>query len=66
MAESRLLVEGSPPPKLEREFTVVGQSLDRRDAFDKVTGKARYSGDMKLPGMLYGKTLHTALILAPE
>ncbi len=58
MAESRLLVEGSPPQKLEREFTSVGQSLDRRDAFDKVTGEAKYSGDMKLPGMLYGKTLH--------
>lgn len=58
MAESRLLVEGLPPPHLDREFTVVGKPLARRGAVDKVTGKAEYSSDIKLPGMLYGKTLH--------
>jgi CO/xanthine dehydrogenase Mo-binding subunit len=58
MAESRLLVKGSPPPPLDRELTVVGKPLNRRDGVEKVTGKAKYSGDIKLPGMLYGKTLH--------
>ena len=58
MAESKLLVKGAVPPPLDRELTVVGKPLNRRDAAAKVTGQAKYSGDMKLPGMLYGKTLH--------
>src|SRR5262249_34609824 len=33
-------------------FTVVGQSVPRLDAIDKVTGRARYVSDMALPGML--------------
>jgi xanthine dehydrogenase molybdenum-binding subunit len=58
MAESKLLVKGTIPPSLDRELTVVGKSLNRRDGVEKVTGQAKYSGDIKLPGMLYGKTLH--------
>ncbi|MBP1730900.1 MAG: yagR, partial [Deltaproteobacteria bacterium] len=58
MAESKLLVKGTVPPPLDRELTVVGKPLNRRDAAEKVTGQAKYSGDMKLPGMLYGKILH--------
>ncbi|MFQ5912231.1 MAG: xanthine dehydrogenase family protein molybdopterin-binding subunit [Nitrospinota bacterium] len=58
MRENKLLVKGSPPPDLDREFTVVGKPLNRRGAAEKVTGEARYSGDIKLPGMLYGRTLH--------
>src|SRR5512135_2484355 len=58
MAESKLLVKGLVPPPLDRELTVVGKPLNRRDAAEKVTGQAKYAGDIKLPGMLYGKTLH--------
>ena len=58
MGESRLLVKGTIPPPLDRELTVVGKPLNRRDGKEKVTGQAKYSGDIKLPGMLYGKTLH--------
>ena len=58
MIESKLLVKGAIPPPLDRELTVVGKPLNRRDAAEKVTGQAKYSGDIKLPGMLYGKTLH--------
>lgn len=57
MTESKLLVRGDVPLPLDREFTVVGKPLNRRDAREKVTGQAKYSGDMKLPGMLYGKIL---------
>ena len=57
MAESKLLVQGEPPPPLDREFTVVGKPLNRRDGVEKVTGRAKYSGDMKFPDMLYGKIL---------
>src|SRR6476661_822262 len=33
---------------------VVGQPLDRVDGREKVTGKARYSAEFPLPGLLYG------------
>jgi CO/xanthine dehydrogenase Mo-binding subunit len=58
MTESKLLVKGVAPPPLDRELTVVGRPLNRYDAREKVTGEAKYAGDIKLPGMLYGKTLH--------
>ena len=38
-------------------FKVMGKSMLRRDARDKVTGRAQYSGDIRLPGMLYAKIL---------
>jgi CO/xanthine dehydrogenase Mo-binding subunit len=37
--------------------TSIGKSLPRIDARDKVTGAARYSGDLVRPGMLHMKTL---------
>ena len=58
MAKNRLLVEDTPPPPLDREFTVVGRSLNRVDGVEKVTGRAVYAGDLKLPGMLFGRILH--------
>ena len=39
------------------KFTVVGKPLLRRDGRDKVTGKAQYAGDIRVPGMLYAKIL---------
>jgi nicotinate dehydrogenase subunit B len=39
------------------EYTVMGRSVPRRDGREKVTGAARYAGDMRLPGMLYAKVL---------
>jgi len=38
-------------------FTLVGKPLLRRDAREKVTGKAVYSGDVVRPGMLYARLL---------
>ena len=35
-------------------FTVIGQSVARIDIPDKVTGRAVYGYDMRLPNMLYG------------
>src|SRR5213080_3923599 len=34
---------------------LVGMSLRRQDGPDKVTGRARYTGDQTLPGMLYAR-----------
>lgn len=57
MKNGRLLVKGKVPPPLDREFTVIGKHLNRRDGLEKVTGSAKYSGDIKLSNMLYGKIL---------
>ncbi len=37
------------------EYQVVGKSVPRVDAVDKVTGSARYAADVNLPGMLWGR-----------
>ena len=42
-----------------QEFNVVGTRPIRHDGADKVTGRARYSADVHLPGMLYGKVLRS-------
>lgn len=44
---------------MKRELKVVGKSVERKDARVKVTGKARYAGDLVAPGMLYGKILRS-------
>lgn len=43
----------------EREFSFVGKSITRVDAWEKVTGAAIYGVDFKLPGMLFGKILRS-------
>ena len=37
----------------------MGKPLNRRDGVEKVTGRAQYAGDIKFPGMLYGKILYS-------
>ena len=39
----------------------VGVSIKRVDGVDKVTGKALYVDDRKVPGMLFGKTLRSKI-----
>ncbi len=41
------------------EYSIIGKSLPRVDAVVKVTGDAKYTADMILPGMLYGKLLRS-------
>ncbi|HUF43594.1 MAG TPA: xanthine dehydrogenase family protein molybdopterin-binding subunit [Verrucomicrobiae bacterium] len=43
----------------KREFKYVGHSVARVDGIDKVTGKAKFVGDITVPGMLYGKILRS-------
>ena len=40
-------------------LNVVGQNVPRRDFPEKLVGQARYSADLKLPGMLYGHILRS-------
>jgi CO/xanthine dehydrogenase Mo-binding subunit len=39
----------------KREFKYVGHSVARVDGVEKVTGTAKFVGDIAVPGMLYGK-----------
>jgi CO/xanthine dehydrogenase Mo-binding subunit len=42
-----------------KSYSVVGKSVERTDARVKVTGSARYAGDLITPGMLHGKLLRS-------
>src|SRR5258706_12410814 len=43
----------------KREFKFVGHNVKRVDGVEKVTGAARFVGDITVPGMLYGKILRS-------
>ncbi|MGH7338212.1 MAG: xanthine dehydrogenase family protein molybdopterin-binding subunit, partial [Myxococcota bacterium] len=56
--ESVDVPEGSPPPwGLDAELRVAGTDHPRVDALLKVTGAARYSYDIRRPGMIYAGLL---------
>ncbi len=46
-----------PDVKDVASFRIMGRSKLRRDSRDKVTGRAKYTGDIRLPGMLYASIL---------
>ncbi len=48
----------NPKSNLE-QYTVVGQSIPKIDATEKVTGSAQFLIDIELPNMLYGKILRS-------
>ena len=48
---------GKVPVKTPDEFKIMGKSFLRQDAYEKVTGKAKFAGDIQLPGMLYARIL---------
>ena len=43
----------------EAQLTAVGKRMPRVDGPDMVTGRAVYADDVRLPGMLYGRVLHS-------
>src|SRR5512145_2265336 len=43
----------------EANFSIVGTSVRRVDGADKVTGKAKYTGDLVIPGLIEGKFLRS-------
>lgn len=48
--------ESEPPPLApNRELRTVGKRVPRIDGRAKVTGAAKYTADVQLPGMLYGR-----------
>lgn len=44
---------------MEKNYRIVGKSVPRVDGIEKVTGAARYAGDLVFPGMLHGKILRS-------
>ena len=42
-----------------KEYYMVGKRVSRTDSLVKATGAAKYTGDLVLPGMLYGKVLRS-------
>lgn len=49
--------KGAVELKKPSEFKIIGKSVTRRDGEEKVTGKAKYTGDIHIPGMMYAKIL---------
>jgi CO/xanthine dehydrogenase Mo-binding subunit len=47
------------PGRQERSYRVIGTRPIRHDGTDKVTGRALYGADVRLPGMLFGAVLRS-------
>ncbi len=45
----------------ERDLDVVSRGVTRYDAPDKVSGRAKYTADIGLPGMVYGRILRSPI-----
>src|SRR5262249_44300743 len=41
------------------DFSIIGKRTAMVDAAEKTTGSGKYTDDLSLPGMLYGKILHS-------
>ena len=54
-------LDTKPALKPVKAFTIVGTAVRRRDAIDKVTGKAKYAGDIVPPG----GALHARILRPP-
>jgi xanthine dehydrogenase YagR molybdenum-binding subunit len=54
--EAREIPASEPPVwPINKDLKYVGQSVERYDGQAKVSGRARYTSDVQLPGMLYAK-----------
>jgi isoquinoline 1-oxidoreductase len=54
-------LETKPPVKSPKSFAVIGTPVARRDALEKVTGRAKYAGDIVPPG----GALHARILRPP-
>ena len=52
-----LTAKGKAKPKSPKDYKVVGTSPKRRDIPAKVFGKFEYSADVRVPGMLHGRSV---------
>lgn len=59
--EREIPINEPPAWPVNDKLKTIGKRVKRIDAIDKVTGKAKYTSDMKLPGMLYAKMLRSTV-----
>jgi putative selenate reductase molybdopterin-binding subunit len=59
--EESIVVEGEglTPWETAADLKYVGKRMSRVDGAERVSGKAQYTADVQLPGMLYGKILRS-------
>jgi xanthine dehydrogenase YagR molybdenum-binding subunit len=57
----RVPVDEPPPLPENARLDVIGKASPRLDAVQKVTGRARYTFDVQLPGMLHGCSVVSAV-----
>lgn len=50
-------LDGKAPLKDHSQHTISGKAILRTDAMKKVTGEAKFAGDIRIPGLLYAKIL---------
>ena len=57
LADETREIPASEPPvwPINKDLKYVGQSIQRYDGMAKAAGRARYTSDVQLPGMLYAK-----------
>jgi isoquinoline 1-oxidoreductase len=55
-------LEKKPDIKRASEFKLIGKPIISTDAIAKVTGTAMYSGDIKLPGMVYATVVRPRIV----
>ncbi|HEU4343115.1 MAG TPA: molybdopterin cofactor-binding domain-containing protein, partial [Candidatus Binatia bacterium] len=62
LSQGRNLVKAIGDVRLKpaAQWQIAGRALGKVAGRDMITGKHRYTADMKLPGMLYGKVLRPA------
>src|SRR5262245_19306191 len=58
--ERRIPNDEPPPWPVNSELAVVGKPTPRLDGRLKVTGAAKYTADVRLPSMLYGRVVRAA------
>jgi xanthine dehydrogenase YagR molybdenum-binding subunit len=59
--EKRVVIEGDEPPVWSADvaLSVVGRATPRVDGRERVSGTARFTADVQLPGMLYAVTVRS-------
>lgn len=54
-----MLKEQTQTTQTDNGYQIIGRRLPRPDGADKVTGRAIYGADVKLPGLLHGRVLRS-------
>ena len=54
-------LKNKPEIKKHKDFKIIGKPVISLDAEAKVTGKAKYAGDIKLPGMVYASLVRPSV-----